>query len=845
MSFASDLPPDTVGRLLVERGMISRAQLEWALQVQGQPPYPRLGEVVVEQGWVPRPDLEAALREARDASGVGPAAHASNAATVAPAGATGSTVFPSTVADLAAARADPRKRFDRYVILDSLGEGAFGAVYRALDEKLEREVALKVLKRPSPKARERFAREMKALARLRHPGIVPVFDSGEVRETPYMVLELVPGRSLEDLLERDQTGRLDAREATRITRDVARAVHFAHQQGVLHRDLKPANVLLCSDGQARVLDFGLAKLKDVEGQRLTLSGTATGTPGYMPPEQTTNEAGSVDERSDVYALGATLYHLVCGQPPFVGASFPETLLKILREPPVPPGKIVRGLPAGLEAVIMKCLEKEPGARYDSAEAVAAALDDVLAGRTRARRRAEGGSTPGGTARLVLPALAAAAILVAAAVLLVGPGTDRGPTAGPAADRAAPTAEPEPDVSSPAPAVTQVPVRVALESPRRFSSAGVSAWRYEPRGDGTFRAAATGRRLVLTGDVRADVLLLAPGRYRVEVVVEGRAAFWVPLRVPATPDEVALRVSLPPADVPGFRWVSAFDERGRDASFYLSDPIPCAEWLAFVHDDVGAFLGLDQYPRAVEVLERFVAKRQAGTELSADEEATLRQAMGFAQRTRRELHLRLPTHPTQRIEYPSLGQEDPAPYLELVLVDGATRLQPIVERLGVEVSLVDLAPLPIAGLRYGTCRDLLHEPFAGPRLRAVREHLRRGWRLELPTRDQVALAATGDGLFAFVDADALPSARADYYRRADRFDAFVVRDDDSSPYGLAGFAWGAPREHTRDEPLRPGDPDSPRAFPVATWAEDGLAFPLLQDELPRHDAGVRLVIERTE
>jgi hypothetical protein len=269
-----------------------------------------------------------------------------------------------------------------YQVVGELGRGGAGVVYVARSVALDRLVALKVI-RPErldrPELVERFEIEARAAARLQHPGIVAVHDVGEAGGRRYLVLELVPGRSLAAKLAAD--GPLPPREAARVALEVARALAYAHGQRILHRDLKPANVLLDERGAARLSDFGLAKLEADGGASPTVTGQVMGTPAYMPPEQARGEP--VDARSDVYGLGATLHEALSGRPPFDGATVAEVLTRVVGPTPVPP---IEGLDPDLQTITSTALEKEPAHRYASVEALAADLEAWLADRPIAARR---------------------------------------------------------------------------------------------------------------------------------------------------------------------------------------------------------------------------------------------------------------------------------------------------------------------------------------------------------------------------------------------------------------------------------------------------------------------------
>jgi serine/threonine-protein kinase len=280
-------------------------------------------------------------------------------------------------------------RRDRYELLDVLGEGTFGTVYRAKDRRLDRLVALKV-PRPGrsdlPREAERFLREARSTARLRHPHIVPIHDVCLEGPDCFLVSEYVPGTTLSEVL---RTGRLPHTRAAEILAQVARAVAHAHRQGVIHRDLKPSNILIDADGQPRVLDFGLAR-PIARGGTLTEDGTILGTPAYMAPEQARSDSNAVSARSDIYALGVILYELLTGELPFRGT--PSAILYQLQDQePIAPRRLDRRVPTDLETIALKCLEKDPHRRYAGADALADDLERWLAGQPiRARAVGPGG-----------------------------------------------------------------------------------------------------------------------------------------------------------------------------------------------------------------------------------------------------------------------------------------------------------------------------------------------------------------------------------------------------------------------------------------------------------------------
>jgi serine/threonine-protein kinase len=279
-----------------------------------------------------------------------------------------------------------------YVVLEVLGHGGMGVVYKARHLRLDRTVALKMLLAGGvhgPEHRERFAREAAAVAGLRHPNIVQVHDMGEHNGQPYFTMEFVEGGNLAQKLAGTPQS---PRQAAELSATLAAAVQAAHQSGIVHRDLKPANVLLAADGTPRISDFGLARRLDGE-TGLTRTGTAVGTPGYMAPEQA--EAGplTVGPAVDIYALGAILYELLTGRPPFRAETAAATVRQVISQDPVPPSRLNGKVPRDLETICLKCLQKEPRLRYTSTMALAEDLHRFLSGEAITAR------PDGGLARL--------------------------------------------------------------------------------------------------------------------------------------------------------------------------------------------------------------------------------------------------------------------------------------------------------------------------------------------------------------------------------------------------------------------------------------------------------------
>jgi WD40 repeat protein len=285
---------------------------------------------------------------------------------------------PVDEAPLPTAAASTVRYFGDYELLEEVARGGMGVVYRARQVSLNRVVALKMIlagQLASEIAVKRFYTEAEAAANLDHPGIVPIFEVGQHEGQHYFSMGFVEGQSLSQRLVE---GPLPAREAAELIRRVSEAIAYAHQRGVIHRDLKPANVLLDQAGNPRVSDFGLAKR--IQGDSgITGSGQIMGTPSYMPPEQAGGRRGEVGLAADVYSLGATLYALVTGRPPFQAATPMDTVIQVISDEPVPPRRLNASIRPDLETICLKCLEKEPGKRYASATALAEDLGRYLSG----------------------------------------------------------------------------------------------------------------------------------------------------------------------------------------------------------------------------------------------------------------------------------------------------------------------------------------------------------------------------------------------------------------------------------------------------------------------------------
>ena len=289
----------------------------------------------------------------------------------------------ASVAPEELAEALPRD-FGPYELLREIGRGGMGVVYEAKQKGLDRSVALKMIlagRLASPDLVRRFQAEAKAAARLRHSNIVHIHEVGQYHGQDFFAMEYIDGESLAERLKR---GSINQADAVRIVAAVARAVEHLHRQGIVHRDLKPSNILLDADDSPYVTDFGLAKVFS-EAADMTATGVIAGTPSYMAPEQALGRRAEVGPVADVYSLGAILYELLTGVPPFHAESPLDTLMEVLGGDPATPRSINPRIPRGLELICLECLSKEPTERYASAAALADDLDRFARGEPLAAR----------------------------------------------------------------------------------------------------------------------------------------------------------------------------------------------------------------------------------------------------------------------------------------------------------------------------------------------------------------------------------------------------------------------------------------------------------------------------
>jgi len=393
------------GQILVKRGELTPEQLNAALQRQaeaagtGALPVPRIGEILLDMGVsdnkAVRETLKIQYKAIYDCPGCGLKFNLLNARPdkkyrckkcgellVAMPTETGVQADQSAYglnlevtedlpAEVAQAERDPVNRFDKYILIREIGRGAMGTVHKAYQKDLKRTLAVKILRGDDPETLERFHHEAQMAARLKHPNIVSLYEIGKFREVPYLAMEYVEGKPL------NEAGRLPLRKACSIIREVALAVHYAHEKGIIHRDLKPANIIIDADGRPFVTDFGLAR-KVTGDKDLTLKGLIVGTPAYMSPEQAQG-IRKLSPQSDVASLGSVLYELITGIQPYVGKTPMETALAVINQDPIGPRRVNPAIPPELEAICLKALEKSRSRRYSTGRAFAEDLQRFLEG----------------------------------------------------------------------------------------------------------------------------------------------------------------------------------------------------------------------------------------------------------------------------------------------------------------------------------------------------------------------------------------------------------------------------------------------------------------------------------
>jgi serine/threonine-protein kinase len=380
-----------IGQLLVETGAVKVEQVQEALAIQAaaaaqKAPVPRLGEILIEKGVLSYAKLQEALqkqgrlvhlacsncgkRYTAEKAQPGQVYLCEQCASPLSSASRIPAAESSEPEEVLRAAAKPENVFGKYVLVSGLGKGSMGAVYKAWDRGLRRWVAIKVLLATSdPSLVLRFRREAETVAAIQHPNIVPIYDIGESGGRPFLVMKFVEGTTLSGMS-------LSLEQACSIALQAAKGVGFAHDRDVIHRDLKPGNIMVDGSGHVYVMDFGLAKdLYSAVG--LTKPGTVMGTPSYMAPEQASGKNSEVDRSSDVYALGAILYELVTGKPPFKDARMMETIRQVLEDPVVPPSKLRAGISPEIESLILLALAKDKSRRLPTATAFAKALEAII------------------------------------------------------------------------------------------------------------------------------------------------------------------------------------------------------------------------------------------------------------------------------------------------------------------------------------------------------------------------------------------------------------------------------------------------------------------------------------
>ncbi|MFH1226686.1 MAG: tetratricopeptide repeat protein [Planctomycetota bacterium] len=274
--------------------------------------------------------------------------------------------------------------FGKYVIEKKLGQGGMGAVYLAVDAALNRKVALKVITSADAEMIERFHQEAQSVAKLKHPNIVQVYEAGTINKKHYFTMDYIEGIPLDKLIHAKPKPSIQT--LAKIIEQVAAALYYAHCHNVIHRDIKPANILIDKQGKAFIADFGLAKQMSGLDKKLTVTGTTVGTPDYMSPEQAMGKKKEIDHRSDIFSLGATLYHCLTGQVPFTGKEIYEVFSKVINEDPPSPSSIMKIIPKDLETICLKCLNKESSKRYQTAEELGQDIKRYLNGEPIAAKR---------------------------------------------------------------------------------------------------------------------------------------------------------------------------------------------------------------------------------------------------------------------------------------------------------------------------------------------------------------------------------------------------------------------------------------------------------------------------